>query len=119
MLRTLFALAVGLVVVNIVSLELPGPMGFWNNYFGVAVGAAITGAMLRSRQWLFGAIVGVMFGGYMAAGVSLVFDSVKRNYWMRIDYHVYLVLAAHIIGFAIVGAAAAAAAPKLRLMLRR
>ena len=119
MLRTLFALAVGLVVVNTVSLELRSPWVFGNNYLGVAVGAAITGAMLRSRQWLFGAIVGVMFGGFMAACASLVFASFKRNYGMQTGYHAYLILAAHTIGYAIVGAAAAAAAPKMRSMLRR
>lgn len=119
MLRTLFALAVGLVVAIAVIFLLVSQRGFGIDYLAVVLGAAISGLMLRSRQLLFGAIVGVMFGGFMAACASLVFASFKRHYGLQTDYHVYLLMAAHTIGYAIVGAVAAEAAPKLRLMLRR
>ncbi|MGI6296622.1 MAG: hypothetical protein ACOX3G_11100 [Armatimonadota bacterium] len=119
MLRTLFALAFGLVVAITVMVLLVNQKGFGMDYLAVVLGAAISGLMLRSRQWLLGALVGVMFGGFMAACASLVFASFKRNYGLQTDYHVYLLMAEHIIGYAIVGPVAAEAAPKLRLMLRR
>ncbi|NLN77078.1 MAG: hypothetical protein GX139_12330 [Armatimonadetes bacterium] len=119
MLRTLNAMAVGLVVAITMIFLLPRPMVYWKDYLGVAVGAAIAGLMLRSRQWLFGALVGVMYGGFMAACISWVFASFKRSCGIQLNYHDYLVVAAHTLGCAIVGAAAAEAAPKVRSMLRR
>ncbi|NLN76749.1 MAG: hypothetical protein GX139_10630 [Armatimonadetes bacterium] len=120
MLRTLFAIAVGLVVAVTVGLLLPNQMSLWVQCLGVVVGAAITGLMIRCRQWLFGALVGVMLGGLLLACTLRLFASFKRFYGMQPDYHhAYLVVAAHTLCYAIIGAAAAEAAPKVRSMLRR